>query len=270
MKGVILAGGKGTRLYPLTASTNKHLVAIGDVPMIEYPLHTLRKMGINDLSVVTGGEHFSDVQRYLSMVHPSINFSYYCQTNASGIAKALEAAKPVLNGGKIAVVLGDNILEEDFTDAAREFEDSDLGAMLFLKPGREDDLYFTDANGIRRARFGIVEVMGGKVISIEEKPVHPKSNLVSVGLYFYDQTVFDKIKTLKPSSRGEYEITGVSDLYLQEGRLGYHLVNGFWGDAGTFKSRAICEEFVKQNLQAEVLEEMIERENDELLKKNLG
>lgn len=234
MKGVILAGGKGTRLYPLTASTNKHLVPVGNLPMIEYPLSTLRNLGINQISIVTGGENLLDIARYLQTVHKSLNFSYHYQSEAGGIAQALALAKPSLEGERIAVILGDNIFDDNLVDAVKEFESSKLGAMLFLKHIPSDELYFVDKDGIRKARYGIAKIKDNQVKDIEEKPAYPKSSMAVSGLYFYDSTIFDKIKTLKPSARGEYEISDVNNLYIKEGRIGYHTLNGFWSDAGTF------------------------------------
>jgi len=233
MKGVILAGGKGTRLYPLTAVTNKHLIPICDLPMIEYPLRTLKNLGVKSIAVVTGGEHFQAIAQYLVEVHPEIDFAFFCQREAGGIAQALSLVKDFAFGEKIAVVLGDNIFEEDFLEISKEFENSDLGAMLFLK-----EVSFPE-------RFGVAEIFDGKVISIEEKPLLPKSNYIVTGIYFYDLSVFDKINKLKPSARGELEITDVNNLFIKEGRAGYNIVEGFWSDAGTFESRRVCEEFLQ-------------------------
>jgi glucose-1-phosphate thymidylyltransferase len=271
MRGVILAGGKGTRLYPLTAATNKHLIPVGRLPMIEYPLGTLRNMGIKQISIVTGGEHFTDMARYFEEVHKSVNFPFHYQREALGIPQALAFSRGSVGKEKIAVILGDNIFEDDFREAARSFEESDLGAMLFLKKYSPPcpELYFTDKKGVRRAKYGMAEVNGDKIIGLEEKPIVPKSQLAMSGLYFFDSTVFDKIKTLKISARGEYEITDLSMKYIEEGRLGFHVLDGFWSDAGTFDSRAVCESFVKKGLEKEVLKSLINSEKDDLLKKNL-
>jgi len=247
MKGIILAGGKGSRLFPLTAVTNKHLVSIGRLPMIEYPLYTLQTMKLDSISVVTGGEHFQQIAKYLEELHGGTNFSYHYQLEAGGIAQALSLTNQFVLERKIAVILGDNIFEEDFSEAAKEFESSNLGAMLFLK--EVDD----------PRRFGVAEVKRGVVVSIEEKPKFPKSNLAVTGLYFYDQSVFDKIKKLKPSARGEYEITDVNNMYLEEGKLGYHILEGFWSDAGTFESRQRCEEFVRRGLEEKIISTLPEK-----------
>ena len=242
MKGIILAGGKGTRLFPLTEVTNKHLIPVGVFPMIEYPLYTLSRMGIRNISVVTGGEYFSDIGRYLSSLHPEINFSYHCQKEAGGIAQALSLVETTIGGGKMAVILGDNVFEEDFSFAAQTFENSDSSvAMLFLKSVKDPE------------RFAVTEVENSKIVRIVEKPQEPKSNLITTGLYFYDESVFDKIRTLTPSIRGEYEITDVNNLYLNEGKLNYQILNGFWSDAGTVQSRKICEDFVKKDLENKIL-----------------
>ena len=240
MKGIILAGGMGTRLWPLTAVTNKHLVPVGNLPMIEYPLHTLKKIGVESVSIVTGGEHFQDIGRYLSQ-HTEIPSSYHVQRTAGGIAQALSVPKEFVKGQKIAVILGDNIFEEDFQEAAKKFEESGMGAMFFLKAVPDPE------------RFGVAEVKDGKIISIEEKPPFPKSNLAVTGLYFYDESIFEKIKTLKPSARGELEITDVNNAYVAEGSAVYHILEGFWSDAGTVSSRERCEPFVKQKLNMEII-----------------
>ena len=241
MRGVILAGGKGTRLFPLTAVTNKHLAPVGSLPMIEYPLHTLTRMGIKEISVVTGGEHFSDIARYLGQLHPDINFSFHYQSEAGGIAQALSLVKHVIGKEKIVVILGDNIFEDDFSQAAKDFESSSLGAMFFLK------------RVFNPGRFGVAEIEGTKITSIEEKPKQPKTDLAVTGIYFFDNTVFDKISHLKPSWRGEYEITDANNAYITEAKAGYHLINGFWSDAGTIESRKSCEDFVKKELENSVL-----------------
>lgn len=241
MRGVILAGGKGTRLWPLTAVTNKNLIPVGDIPMIEYPLYTLRNSGVSKISVVTGGEHLEQISKYLGQIHKNINFSYYSQLEAGGISQAIACAKDSLEGGKVTVILGDNIFEDDFSAAVKKFEKSKLGAMLFLKEVDDPE------------RFGVAEIKDNKIVSIKEKPKKPKSNLAVTGFYLYDSTVFDKIKTLKPSARGELEVTDLNNLYINERRLGYSIVTGFWSDAGTHESRSYCEKFVKKGLESKVI-----------------
>jgi len=241
MKGVILAGGKGTRLYPLTAVTNKHLVSVGDLPMIEYPLFTLKKLGVTSINVVTGGEHFEDIARYLSKLHPDVNFSFHVQKEAGGIAEALSLVEQSVKGEKIAVILGDNVFGDDFYEVAKKFEESDSGAMVFLKQVKDP------------SEYGVVELNGDIITNIEEKPDVPKSDLAVTGLYLYDSGVFDKIRKLTPSARGELEVSDLNNLYVRDGKLSYHIINGFWGDAGGFESRKVCEEFVKKYLEREIL-----------------
>ncbi len=241
MRGVILAGGCGTRLFPLTASTNKHLVPVGRLPMIEYPLSTLVQMGVKDISIVTGGEHFSSVAEYLMCTHPEINFSFHSQKKAGGIAQALSLVETSVGKEKIAVILGDNIFEGNFKEVAEGFEHSDLGALLFLKKVSDPH------------RFGVAEIRENKIIGIEEKPKNPKSNLCTTGLYFYDNSVFDKIRGLTPSSRGEYEITDANNLYVNQEKCGFHILEGFWSDAGTIKSNKIASEFAEKYLQRKIV-----------------
>jgi glucose-1-phosphate thymidylyltransferase len=256
MRGLILAGGAGTRLYPLTAVTNKHLVPVGNLPMIEYPLYTIGKMTLDSLSIVTGGVHFKEIAGYFASVHPEVNPSFHYQQQAGGIAQAIQVAEPFLRGSKLAIVLGDNIFEDDFTRAVQEFNASSFGAMLFLKQVQDAQ------------RFGVAEVVGDRIINIEEKPKDPKSNLAVTGLYFYDETVFDKIARLKPSAREELEVTDLNNAYLREGKLGFALVNGFWSDAGTYPSRRFCQEFVKHGLEQRVIKSMNSKAFD-LIKTNL-
>ncbi len=241
MKGIILAGGKGTRLWPLTAVTNKHLVPVGKLPMIEYPLFTLKNIGVDAMSIVAGGEHFQAIAQYFADLHKELNFSYHYQAEAGGIAQALLLTEKFVGKEKIAVILGDNIFGEAFSVAAQTLQSLDSGAMLFLKEVPDPQ------------RFGVAEIKDNRVVSIEEKPKKPKSNLAVTGLYFYDATVFQKIKTLQPSVRGEFEITDVNNLYLNEGKLNYHIVSGFWSDAGTHESRGRCEEYVKKGLEEKIL-----------------
>lgn len=241
MKGVILAGGHGKRLYPLTAVTNKHILPIGNLPMIEYPFYTMRNLQVDSISVVTGGEHFEDIAEYFGTVHSDMinKISFHYQDEPKGIPHALAYTEKFVGKEKLAVILGDNIFENDFYEAAKRFENSDLGAMIFLKA--VPDVH----------RFGVVEIKNGKIISIEEKPPHPKSDLAITGLYFFDNTVFDKIRKLKPSPppRSELEVTDLIDLYIKEGRAGFSIVDGYWSDAGKPEVRQRCEEFVAKGLE---------------------
>jgi glucose-1-phosphate thymidylyltransferase len=237
LKGIILAGGTGSRLEKLTSVINKHLIAVGKVPMIEYPLATLRKIGANDITVVTGADHAGSIMNYLTKEHPKTDFTYKVQKEAGGIAQALKLTENVVYNKKIAVILGDNIFDNDYL-FDENFEKNfnafyeNNGCLLFLKKVRDP------------GRFGVAEISDGKIISIEEKPKEPKSNLAVTGLYFYDETVFDKIRQLKPSARGEYEISHVNELYVKEGKAFFTIVKNFWSDAGTHESRKKAEDFI--------------------------
>ena len=226
MKGVVLAGGKGSRLYPLTRVTNKHLLPVYDRPMIFYPIQTLVDAGIREIIVVTGGQNSGDFLRLLANgkefgLH-LIHYTY--QEGEGGIADALRLAQPFVEDEKICVVLGDNIIENNIIAAKESFEKQKRGAHILLKE-------VPDAQ-----RFGVAELRGNHVIGIEEKPGNPKSNYAVIGIYLYDKTVFEKIHRLKPSGRGELEITDVNNFYVEEGKLTYEVMDGWWTDAGTFES----------------------------------
>ncbi len=226
MKGVVLAGGLGSRLSPLTKVTNKHLLPIYDKPMIYYPIQTLVNAGIRDILIVSGGKNAGEFLRLLGngkefgLKH--VNYTY--QEGEGGIAQALGLAEFFADGEPICVVLGDNILETNICKAADDFRKQGRGAKIILKQVPDAD------------RFGVAEINGGHVVGIEEKPKAPKSNLAVIGIYFYDATVFEKIQRLKPSGRGELEITDVNNFYIQEGTLTYEMLDGWWTDAGTFES----------------------------------
>ena len=226
MKGIVLAGGTGSRLFPLTKITNKHLLPIFDKPMIYYPIETLVEAGIRDLLIVTGGRNSGDFLRLLAngkefgLKH--INYTY--QEGEGGIADALALAEHFAEGSKICVILGDNIIEGSIAEAVRDFEQQERGAKILLK--QVDDA----------ERFGVAEIKDGRIIGIEEKPKKPKSNLAVTGIYMYDQTVFEKTKTLEPSARGELEITDVNNGYIREGTMTFSYLQGWWTDAGTFES----------------------------------
>ncbi|RMD85720.1 MAG: spore coat protein [Calditrichaeota bacterium] len=226
MKGVILAGGLGTRLYPLTKITNKHLLPIYDKPMIFYPLETLVNAGITDILIVTGGNYAGDFLRLLGngkqfgLTH--LNYAY--QEGEGGIAEALSLAEYFVDGDCVVVILGDNIFEKGIKQAVERFRHQDGGAKILLK--EVEDPW----------RFGVAEVSGDRVIRIEEKPKHPKSNLIVTGVYMYDATVFDIIRTLKPSDRGELEITDVNNRYIEANKMTFEILDGWWTDAGTFES----------------------------------
>ena len=231
MKGIILAGGSGSRLYPLTKVTNKHLLPVYDKPMIYYPLQTLIDAGISDILIVSGRGHAGHFLELLGSGNEfGVRLTYEIQEEAGGIAQALHLAEDFAKGDDIAVILGDNIFEGGFK---KEFDNFEDGAKIFLKE-------VPDAN-----RFGVAEIEGDKVISIEEKPNTPKSNYVVTGLYLYDNTVFEIISTLKPSDRGELEITDVNNSYIKNSKMVFSVIEGFWSDAGTFESLFRASELVK-------------------------
>jgi glucose-1-phosphate thymidylyltransferase len=237
MKGIVLAGGTGSRLFPLTKITNKHLLHIYDRPMIYYPIQTLVDAGIRDILIVTGGRNSGDFLRLLGngkhfgLAH--INYTY--QEGEGGIADALGLAEHFADHDKICVILGDNIIERDIRTAAEQFRNQPQGAHILLKR-------VPDAE-----RFGVAEVSGGHVIGIEEKPKNPKSDYAVTGIYMYDPTVFDKIRTLVPSNRGELEITDVNNAYIQEGAMTFSFLEGWWTDAGTFDSLLRAANLVAQS-----------------------
>jgi glucose-1-phosphate thymidylyltransferase len=226
VKGIVLAGGTGSRLFPLTKITNKHLLPIYDKPMIYYPIQTLVDAGIRDILLVTGGRNSGDFLRLLAngkefgLKH--LNYAY--QEGEGGIADALALAEHFADGDKICVILGDNILEGSIADAVQAFEKQDRGARILLKE-------VTDAE-----RFGVAEMKDGRIVSIEEKPKKPKSNCAVTGIYMYDGSVFEKVKHLVPSGRGELEITDVNNAYIKDGTMTFSYVEGWWTDAGTFES----------------------------------
>ena len=226
MKGVVLAGGTGSRLFPLTKITNKHLLPIYDKPMIYYPIQMLADAGIGDILIVTGGKNAGDFLRLLAngkqfgLTH--INYTY--QEGEGGIADALSLAEHFADGEKICVVLGDNIIEGTIRQAVEDFRRQERGAKILLKE-------VPDAE-----RFGVAEIAGDRIVGIEEKPRQPKSDYAVTGIYMYDASVFDKVRTLVPSARGELEITDVNNAYIQEGTMTFAYLEGWWTDAGTFDS----------------------------------
>ena len=226
MKGVLLAGGLGTRLLPLTRITNKHLLPVFDRPMIFYPLQTLINAGIRDILLVTGGPHAGDFLRLLGngrefgLTH--LNYAY--QEGEGGIAAALALAEHFAEGDRLCILLGDNLIEGSVAPAVERFARQPRGARIILKQ-------VPDAE-----RFGVAEIRDGRIVSIEEKPARPKSDYAVTGIYMYDYRVFDVIRTLRPSARGELEITDVNNWYLERGELACELLDGWWTDAGTFES----------------------------------
>jgi len=222
MKGIILAGGTGSRLLPLTKVTNKHLLPVYDKPMIYYPLYTLIDAGITDIMIVSGRGHAGHFLELLGSGYEfGVRLTYEIQEAAGGIAQALGLASHWADDDPVAVILGDNIFQDSVKKDIASFS---KGAKVFLKE-------VPDAQ-----RFGVAELRKDKVISIEEKPKQPKSNYAVTGLYLYDSEVFDIIKTLKPSGRGELEITDVNNAYIRKGTLQYSILKGYWSDAGTFES----------------------------------
>jgi len=226
MKGVILAGGLGTRLHPLTKVTNKHLLPVYDKPMIYYPIEALVKAGIEDVLVVTGGNSAGDFLKLLGNGRdfglPTMNYTY--QEGEGGIADALRLARHFAEDDSIAVILGDNIFEKNIRHAVEGFKAQKKGARILLKPVDDPE------------RFGVPELDGDKVVRIEEKPTHPKTNYAVVGIYMFDNQVFDVIETLKPSNRGELEITDVNNWYIDQGQMQWSEMEGWWTDAGQFDS----------------------------------
>lgn len=226
MKGVILAGGLGTRLRPMTQVTNKHLLPVYDRPMIYYPIGTLLGAGIDEILVVTGGEHAGDFLKLLKNGrHLGIrHLEYAYQEGEGGIADALKLAEDFADGEKVCVVLGDNLLQYGIRDAADRFRNQEDGCKLLLKQVEDPE------------RFGVVRLENGRITEIVEKPESPPSDLAVTGIYFYDATVFQMCNELIPSHRGELEITDVNNAYLQRGNLSHDLVDGWWTDAGTIPS----------------------------------
>ncbi len=242
MKGVVLAGGLGSRLYPLTRVTNKHLLPVYDRPMIFYPIQTLVNAGITDILLVTGGQSAGDFLRLLGngrdfgLKH--INYTY--QEGEGGIADALRLAEHFAGGQKICVILGDNIIENNIISACEKFRQQEQGAHIILKAVPDPE------------RFGVPVFEGDRIVRIEEKPKKPKSKYAVIGVYMYDATVFDRIRKLKPSDRGEYEITDVNNQYLAEGKLTYSTLDGWWTDSGTFESLRHAANLVAEGRVGEV------------------
>ena len=226
MKGVILAGGLGTRLYPLTKVTNKHLLPVYNRPMVYYPIQTLVNAGITDILLVTGGNSAGDFLRLLGngtefgLQH--LNYTY--QEGEGGIAAALSLAEFFVQQEPVCVILGDNLIERNIADALRAYQQQRQGAKILLKEVKDAQ------------RFGVPVFEGNRIVRIEEKPREPKSPYAVTGIYCYDRQVFDIIRTLKPSARGELEITDVNNAYIQRGQMTWEILDGWWTDAGTFES----------------------------------
>ncbi len=233
MKGIILAGGTGSRLFPLTKVTNKHLLPVGKKPMILHPVQKLTEAGIKEILIVTGVEHMGDVVTLLGSGKDfGCRFTYKVQDEAGGIAQALGLAEDFARSSKMAVLLGDNIFTDSLKDFSRRFHEQGKGAKILIKK-------VTDPT-----RFGVAEIAGDRILSIEEKPANPKSDFAVTGIYFFDERVFEFIKTLKPSGRGEMEITDVNNAYIREGTMSYETLEGNWTDAGTFESLKLANDLM--------------------------
>lgn len=236
MKGVVLAGGTGSRLQPLTRVTNKHLLPVYDKPMIYYPIQTLVNAGIRDILIVTGGNSAGEFLRLLRNGRDfglkDVHYAY--QEKEGGIAEALALAEHFAGGELICVILGDNIIENNIRQPVAGFQEQKKGAKILLKE-------VEDAH-----RFGVAEVLGNRVVHIEEKPREPKSKYAVIGIYLYDSAVFDKIRHLKPSGRGELEITDINNMYIEENALSCDILDGWWTDAGQFDSLLRANNLVAQ------------------------
>ena len=225
MKGIILAGGTGSRLYPLTKVTNKHLLPVGKYPMIFHAIAKLKEADIREILVVTGKDHMGDVVNLLgSGREMGVTFTYKVQDEAGGIAQALGLSEQFVGDDRMVVILGDNVFSDSIVPYVRNFREQECGAKILLKEVHDPQ------------RYGVAELQGNKIISIEEKPAKPKSNYAVTGIYMFDSQVFDIIKTLKPSSRGELEITDVNNAYIEKNQLTFDILKGWWTDAGTHAS----------------------------------
>jgi glucose-1-phosphate thymidylyltransferase len=221
-KGVILAGGNGTRLAPATRITNKHLLPIYDRPMIFYPLEKLKEAGIRDILIISGTEHVGDFSRLLgSGKEYGVDFTFRVQDKSLGIANAVSLSENFANGQPIAVILGDNIFSDSFSNITQDFS---LGAKVFLKET-------TEAN-----RFGVASIQGERITKIVEKPFAPETNYAVTGMYLYDNTIFEKIRKLPISARGEFEISDINQMYIDEEKMFFQILPGEWTDAGTHES----------------------------------
>ncbi|MDP8227892.1 MAG: sugar phosphate nucleotidyltransferase [Candidatus Electryoneaceae bacterium] len=231
MKGIILAGGTGSRLYPLTKVTNKHLLPVGRKPMIFHPIEKLLEAGIHEILIVTGVEHMGHVVALLGSGKDfGCRFTYKVQDEAGGIAQALSLAENFVHGDDMVVILGDNIFEDSIIEFAKDYLVQGDGAKVLLKEVSDP------------VRFGVAELDGDRIIGIEEKPTVPKSNWIVTGIYFYDSEVFNIIRTLKPSGRGELEVTDINNAYIKHGLMTSGKLCGWWTDAGTFESLRVADE----------------------------
>jgi glucose-1-phosphate thymidylyltransferase len=233
MRGIILAGGKGTRLYPLTKVTNKHLLPVGKEPMLFHNVRQLAQSGIKELLVVTSTEHMGEIVSALGSGREfNVNLTYRVQETAGGIADALALGEAFAAGGPVCVVLGDNIFMKPLAPYIQRFRDDPRGARVLLKKVSDPE------------RYGVAALDEHQVLAIEEKPQQPKSDLAVIGFYQYDFAVFDVIRTIKPSPRGELEITSVNNAYIAQGKLKYDVFEGGWTDAGTFESYLLANQMM--------------------------
>jgi len=235
MKGIILAGGTGSRLFPLTKVTNKHLLPVGKKPMLLHPVEKLTEAGIEQILIITGTEHMGDVVGLLGSGREyGCQFTFRVQDEAGGIAQALGLAENFAGSDDIVVLLGDNIFEDSITEDVRRFREQEEGARVLLKEVPDP------------GRYGVARVDGEQVVEILEKPKNPPSNLAVTGIYFYDNAVFDIIRSLEPSARGEYEITDVNNAYIDNGTMTFGRFEGWWTDAGTFPSFHLANRLVSE------------------------
>ncbi|MCX8065914.1 MAG: sugar phosphate nucleotidyltransferase [Candidatus Hydrogenedentes bacterium] len=242
MKGVVLAGGLGTRLLPLTRVTNKHLLPVYNKPMIFYPIQTLVDAGVKDIMIVTGGNNAGDFLRLLGNGEDfGLNQLHYTyQKTEGGIAHALSLTEPFVGKDKVVVILGDNFIQGSIKKALEEFEKQSEGAKIFLKEVSNPQ------------EFGVAVIEGGKVKEIIEKPKNPPTNYAVIGIYMYDSDVFEICKRLKPSARGELEITDVNNEYIRRGTMTYEFLEGWWADCGSFDALLRSSILVAKELGAKI------------------
>ncbi|WP_217593037.1 sugar phosphate nucleotidyltransferase [Cohnella sp. GbtcB17] len=235
MKGIILAGGTGSRLYPLTKVTNKHLLPVGKYPMIFHAVAKLKEADITDILVVTGKDHMGDVVNLLgSGREMGVAFTYKVQDEAGGIAQALGLAENFVNNESMVVILGDNVFSDSIAPYVKTFREKGNGAKILIQEVHDPK------------RYGVPELKNDRIVSIEEKPQQPKSNYAVTGIYMFDARVFEIIRTLKPSARGELEITDVNNAYIASGDLGFDVLQGWWTDAGTHASLTHANDMAKE------------------------
>lgn len=234
MKGIILAGGTGSRLFPLTKVTNKHLLPVGRYPMIFHNIAKLKECDITDILIITGKDHMGDVVNLLGSGREfGVTFTYKVQDEAGGIAQALGLAEQFVNGDQMVVILGDNVFSDTIVPYVNKFKEQNTGARILIQEVHDPQ------------RYGVPDLDGDKIIGIEEKPSKPKSNYAVTGVYMYDSRVFDIVKELRPSTRGELEITDVNNAYINTGELTYDIMSGWWTDAGTHQSLTKANELAK-------------------------